>query len=219
MLDAAIVLALLLGTLAGWRGGFIVPFVAVATAALGLSLMYGGPGASVIPGGIVGLGLSLIVVALLGVVLGGFASMLASVFFRIGLLRVLDRVLGIPLGAATAALAVYLALTALVRFDNVLAPFHGKTTVDLAAITAVRAAAAADPAYGTVIGRATLDALAAQAAVGPVSWQQVARVDAGLAYYETDVRPQLLASVIAPVILTAGEQLPYVGRHVEYPTK
>ena len=219
MLDIVVVVAVALGAFAGWKRGFIMPLLAVATSLVGLYALYAGPGRSVVPGGPAGIGLGVIVVALIGSIVGRFASMLISLVHRVGVLQRADRVLGVPLGAATALIGVYVALVAVVSFDGLLAPFHGKPTIDQAAVAAMKTALAANPQYSMMIDPATLDAMAAQVATSAIPADQVAKFDQTLALYEDDVRPQLLGSILAPVILTLGEHAPFIGHHVTYPTQ
>jgi hypothetical protein len=101
----------------------------------------------------------------------------------------------------------------------VLAPIHGKATIDQAAVAAMRAALAANPQFAVMIDPGTLDEMAAEVAKSAVPADQIATIDQGLAFYETDVRPQLLSSWLAPAILTLGQYAPFIGRHVDYPQK
>ena len=146
-------------------------------------------------------------------------GVLVGLVQRVPVLRAADHTLGLPLGAATALVAVYLALAVVVSFDALLAPFHGTPTIDQAAVAAMRAALAANPQYTVMLDPATLDAIAAQAATSAIPAQQVAQFDATLGFYEDTVRPALVTSVLAPVIVGLGEHLPFIGRHVEYPAK
>jgi len=76
----------------------------------------------------------------------------------------------------------------------------------------------AGPGAGFVpIDPATLHAMASQVATAAISADEVATFDQTLAYYEQDVRPQLLHSAFAPVILGLGEHAPLIGHHVDYP--
>lgn len=219
MLDAVVIAAVALGAFAGWKRGFIMPLVAVAASLVGLYALYAGPGAGLVPGGAAGLGLGVVVVTVLGSFVLRLASGLVGVVHRVGILQRADHVLGVPLGAATALIGVYVALVAVVSFDGVLAPFHGKPTIDQAAVAALRAALATNPQYSVMIDPGTLDAMAAQVATAAIPADQVAKFDQTLAYYEEDVRPQLLRSSIAPILLSIGEHAPLIGHHVVYPTQ
>lgn len=219
MLDLVVIAAVALGAFAGWKRGFIMPLVAVATSLVGLYALYAGPGAGFVPGGVAGIGLGVVVVTVLGSFVARVAAGLVSLVHRVGVLQRADHVLGVPLGAATALVTVYVALVAVVSFDGVLAPFHGKPTIDQAAVAALRAALATNPQYGVMIDPGTLDAMASQVATAAIPADQVAKFDQTLAYYEQDVRPQLLHSAFAPLILGVGEHAPLIGRHVDYPAQ
>ncbi|HEY6958248.1 MAG TPA: hypothetical protein VI814_05460 [Candidatus Limnocylindria bacterium] len=219
MFDLVVVGAVALGAFAGWRRGFVTPLIAVAASLVGLYTLYAGPGQSLVPGGTAGIGLGVIVVTILGGFVLRFASMLVGVVHRVSVLKAGDHVLGVPLGAATALVSVYVALVAVVSFDGLLAPFHGKPTIDEAAVAALKTALAANPQYGVMIDQGTLDAMAAQVTTSAIPADQVAKFDQTLALYEDDVRPALLHSALAPVILGVGEHVPFIGRHVTFPTQ
>ena len=219
MLDLGVAAVVLLSAFAGWRKGFIAPLFAVALSLLGLYALYAGPGAGVVPSGIAGLGLGVLVIGFAATFVTRLVGSLVSLVHRVGVLRRADQVLGLPLGAFTGLVAAYLALVAMVSFDNVLAPFHGKATVDQAAVAALRAALAVNPQFAVVVDPSMLDAMAAQVAKQAIPADQLATFDQTLAFYERTLRPALLASVSAPVLLAVGERLPFIGRHVEFPTK
>jgi uncharacterized membrane protein required for colicin V production len=219
MFDIGIAAAVLVSALLGWRKGFIAPLFAVAVTLVGLYALYAGPAAGIVPTGAAGLGLGIVVIGFAATFVTRIGGFLASIVHKVGILKAADQVLGVPLGGATGLVAVYLALVAIVSFDNVIAPLHGKASVDQAAVAAVRAAVAANPQFSVMIDQATLDAMAAQVAKSAIPADQLATFDQTLTTYETNVRPELLASVSAPVILSVGERLPLIGRHVDFPTK
>ena len=219
MFDLAIAAVVLLSAFAGGRKGFIAPFFAVALALFGLYAIFAGPGAGVVPSGAAGLGLGVLVIGFVAAFVGRLGGSLASLVHRVGVLRSADHVLGVPLGALTGIVAAYLALVAIVSFDNVLAPFHGKPTVDQAAVAALRAALATNPQFAVMVDPSMLDALAAQVAKQAIPADQLATFDQTLAFYEGTVRPALLASVSAPILLAVGERLPFIGRHLDFPTR
>jgi len=219
VLDLAIAAIVLVSAFAGWRKGFIAPLFAVALSLLGLYAIYAGPAAGLVPSGTAGIGLGVVVIGVASTFLLRVGGMLTSLVDRVSVLKAADHVLGLPLGAVTGLVAVYLGLTAVVSFDNLLAPFHGKPTVDQAAVAAMRAAVAANPQFSVMLDQATLDAMATQVAKSAIPADQLATFDQTLAFYESTVRPALVASVTAPIILGVGEHLPFIGRHVEFPTK
>jgi hypothetical protein len=217
--DLGIAAAVVISAFLGWRKGFVAPLFAVALTLLGLYALYTGPAAGVMPTGAAGLGLGVVVIGFAATFLARIGGFLVSIVHRVGILKAADHVLGVPLGAVTGVAAVYLALVAVVSFDNVIAPFHGKASVDQAAVAAVRAAVAANPQFSMMVDQATLDAMATQVAKSAIPADQLATFDQTLTTYETSVRPALLASVSAPIILGVGEHVPVIGRHVDFPTK
>lgn len=219
MFDLGIAAVVLLAAFAGWRKGFIAPFFAVALALLGLYAIYAGPGAGVVPSGGAGLGLGVVVIGFAATLVMRLVGVVVSLIHRVSVLRHADHLLGVPLGAFTGLVAAYLALVAIVSFDNVLAPFHGKATVDQAAVAALRAAVATNPQFAVMLDPSMLDALAAQVAKQAIPADQLATFDQTLAFYEGTVRPALLASTSAPILLAAGERLPFIGRHLDFPTR
>ena len=219
MFDIAILAIVGVAAVAGWRKGFVAPLFAVALSVLGLYALYNGPGAGIVPSGTLGLGLGVLVVGFVASVVGRVGGMLVSVVHRVGLLRAADRTLGVPLGALTGLVAVYLALVAVVSFDTLLAPFHGKPTVDQAAVAALKVALDANPQFAVMIDPGMVDAMASQVAKAAIPADQIEKFDQTLAYYETTVRPHLISSALAPIILAVGERAPFLGRHIVFPEK
>jgi uncharacterized membrane protein required for colicin V production len=219
MFDVAIIAFIGVSAFLGWRKGFVVPAFAVALTLLSLYALYAGPGEGVVPSGTLGIGLGVLVVGLVGSIVGRVGGILVSLVHRVGLLRAADKTLGVPLGALTGLVAVYLALVAVVSFDNLLAPLHGKVNVDQAAVAALKAAVEANPQFSVMIDPAMLDAMAKQVAKAAIPADQMEKFDQTLATYETEVRPQLITSSLAPMILSIGERAPLIGRHIVYPEK
>ena len=219
MFDIAIIAIVGIAAVAGWRKGFVAPLFAVALSLLSLYALYAGPGAGVVPSGTLGVGLGVLVVGLVASVVGRIGGMFAGLIHHVSLLRAADHTLGVPLGALTGLVAVYLSLVAVVSFDNLLAPLHGKPTLDQAAVAALKVAIDANPQFAVMIDPGTLDKMATQVAKSAIPADQVERFDQTLALYETQVRPQLITSALAPMILGIGERAPFVGRHVLFPEK
>ena len=219
MLDLAVVAVVAIAAFAGWRRGFIAPMLAVAMSLVGLYAVYAGPGQGLVPTGTAGIGLGVIIVGVIASFVFRIGSMVVGLVHRVSILKAADNVLGVPLGVATGLVTVYLALVAVVSFDSVIGPLHGKASVDQAAVGAMRAAVTANPQFSVMLDPGTLDTMAAQVATAAIPTDQVAKINETLGYYETSVRPQLLSSAIAPTLLSFGEHLPFIGRHVEFPTK
>ena len=218
MADVVIVGALVFGAIAGWRKGFVLPLIALGGAVLSIAALYAGPLNGVVPTGTAGLGVGAVALFLGGTILGRVGAVLVGLVYKVAVLRRLDQIVGIPLGTAMAAVAVYVAVLGTLALDGWLSPLHGKATIDVQDIAAVQALAAANPSLGLFADPAVLKAMATAATSSPVAADQLAKFDATLAFYEQTVRPELLQSRIVPVFLILGESLPFIGRHAELPT-
>lgn len=219
MADLVIIGAVLFGALAGWRKGFVLPLIALGGALLSIAALYAGPLNGIVPSGTAGLGLGAAALFIGGAVLGRVGGVLVGLVYRFQMLRRIDKVVGIPLGAATATVAVYVALLGTLALDGWLSPLHGKATIEVQDVSAIQALAAANPSLGIFADPAVLQAMATAATSSPVAADQLAKFDATLAFYEQTVRPELLQSRIVPVLLMLGESLPFIGRHAELPTE
>lgn len=219
MLDIVLVVAVAFGALIGWKRGFILPAIAAATGLVSLWALYAGPGAGLVPGGTAGIGAGVLVVMLAGSLIGRVGGAIASLVHRFGPAHRIDQGLGVPLGAATALVSAYVALAAVVGFDGLLAPLHGKATVDQAVVAALRSATSANPQLGMLVDSSVLDEMAVQVTKAAIPSDQLAKTAATLAYYESDIRPQIVHSTLGPILLAIGERAPFIGHHVEYPTK
>ena len=76
-----------------------------------------------------------------------------------------------------------------------------------------------NPSLAMFANPTAIQAVADAACKAPIATDQLTKYDAALGVYELQVRPQLLSSRLAPLILSLGEGLPVVGRHVDFPTK
>ncbi len=219
MLDIAIVAFIVLGAVVGFGKGFVVPLAAAGGAVLTLGVLYAGPLTGSLPTGTAGLGLGAIALVVGGTLFATVATFLVGIVHRVGILKRFDKVFGIPLGMATAAVTLYVAVLATLVLDGWLDPLHGKTAVGPQEIAALQAAAGANPAFATFADPQMLKLLAQSAAKAPVASAEIEKVDAAMAFYEQKVRPELLASKIVPVLLAIGEKLPFIGRPATLPLR
>ena len=219
MVDLAIVIALAAGAFAGWRKGFIVPLIVQAGALVGVATLYAGPLQGTVPSGVAGMGLGIGAVVLGSSVLGAVGGILVRLVYRFGVLQRFDKVAGIPLGAATAAITLYVALVGVIALDGWLAPLHGTAAIGPQQMRAVQALAATNPTLAAFADPTMLNEMATAATKAAIPTDQLAKYDAALGFYETSVRPALLSSRIAPALLAIGEKLPVVGQHVDFPTR
>lgn len=219
MADVVIIGAVALGALAGWRKGFVLPLIALGGALFSIASLYAGPLNGIVPSGTAGLGLGAVALFIGGTVLGRIGGVLVGLVHRFSLLRRIDQLAGIPLGAATAAVGVYVAVLGTLALDGWLSPLHGKATIELQDIVAVQAIADANPTLALFADPAVLKALSTAATSSPVAKDQLAKFDTTLAFYEQTIRPELLQSRIVPFLLQLGEALPVIGRRAKLPAE
>ena len=219
MADLVIIGAIVFGAIAGWRKGFVLPLIVLGGALLSIASLYAGPLNGIVPSGTAGLGLGAAALFVGGAVLGRAGGVLVGLVYRVPALRRFDQVVGIPLGAVTATIGVYVAALGVLALDGWLSPLHGKATIQVQDIAAVQALAAANPSLAMFADPAMLTAMASAATSSPLAAEQLSKFDTTLAFYEQTVRPELLKSRILPLILTLGESVPVIGRHAELPTQ
>src|SRR6266540_711332 len=137
MVDVAILVAIAAGAFAGWRKGFVMPLVVQAGALLSLGALYAGPLQSTVPSGLSGVGMGVGAVVLASSLLGAVGGILIRLVYRFGILKKFDKVAGVPLGAATAAITLYVALVGTIALDGWLAPLHGDAAIGPKQLAAV----------------------------------------------------------------------------------
>ena len=219
MIDLAIVAFIVLGAVIGFGKGFVVPLVAAGGALLTLGVLYAGPLTGALPTGTAGLGVGAIALFVGGTLFTTVGSFVVGIVHRVGILKRFDKVLGIPLGMATAVVTLYVAVVATLVLDGWLDPLHGKTALESQDIAALQSVAGANPAFATFADPQMLKLLAQSAAKAPVAAADLEKVDAAVAFYEQKVRPELLQSRIVPVLLAIGEKLPFIGRPTTLPAR
>jgi hypothetical protein len=217
--DFAILAFVLLGALIGFRRGFVLPLVAQGGAILTLAALYAGPLTGALPAGTAGIGAGAIAIAVGAATFGTVGAFFVGLIHRFGPLKRFDKVLGIPLGMATAAVTLYVALLGTLVLDAWLDPLHGKAAIGRDEIAAVQALAGANPALAAFVDPAMLSGLAESATKAPLPSEQLAKLDSALGFYEGTLRPELLQSKIAPLLLSIGEKLPFIGRPATLPAR
>jgi hypothetical protein len=215
--DIAIVAFILLGAMVGFSKGFVLPLVAAGGALFTLAFLLTGPFNGALPSGSVGLGAGAVALGVGATLFARVGMVLVGLLHRFGFLKKVDRVLGIPIGMATAAVALYVALLGTLTLDAWLDPLHGKAAIGADEITTLQTVAKTNPTLSLFADPAMLKTLLETAAKGPVSSDQLVRVDSALGFYEEKIRPEVLESRIVPVVLAIGEKLPFVGRPATLP--
>jgi len=217
--DIAIVGFILIGALIGFSKGFVLPLVAAGGALFSIAFLFAGPFNGSVPSGSIGLGAGALALGLGAALFARVGMFVAGLIHRFGFLQKVDKVLGIPIGMATAAVALYVALLGTLTLDAWLDPLHGKAAIGTQDIAALQTIAKANPTLAVFASPTMLQALFESAAKGPVSGDQVSQADAALGFYEQKIRPELLTSKLVPVILAIGEKLPFIGRPATLPAR
>src|SRR5258708_7833896 len=96
-------------------------------------------------------------------ILGAVGGMLVRLVYRFGFLQRFDKVAGIPLGAATAAVTLYVALVGTIALDGWLSPLHGTGTIGPQQLAAVEKLAAINPTFAAFADPTMLNTIAAAA--------------------------------------------------------
>src|SRR5256885_6843623 len=102
MADIAIVGIVLLGALIGFSKGFVLPLLAAGGGLFTIAFLFAGPLSGTVPSGSVGLGAGAIALGLGATVFTRVGLVIVGLIHRFGLLKKVDKVLGIPIGMATA---------------------------------------------------------------------------------------------------------------------
>jgi hypothetical protein len=215
--DIAIVALIALGAIVGFSKGFVLPLVAAGGALFTMAFLFTGPASGSLPSGS-GLGAGAVALGVGAMLFGRVGMFVAGLIHRFGFLQKIDRVLGIPIGVATAAIALYVALLGTLTLDAWLDPLHGKAAIGTQEIAALQTIAKSNPTLSMFANPTMLQALLETAAAkGPLSGAQLSQADSALGFYEEKVRPELLASKIVPLLLAIGEKLPFIGRPASLP--
>jgi hypothetical protein len=217
--DIAIVAFVLLGAVIGFSRGFVLPLVTAGGALITMTALFAGPFNAALPSGSVGLGAGAIALGVGATLFARVGMTVVGLVHRFGILQKVDKLLGIPIGMATAAVAVYVGLLGTLTLDAWLDPLHGKTAIGVQDIAAIQTFAKANPTLAMFADPTMLQTLAQTAVKGPVTSDQLSQADAAIGFYEQKVRPELLQSRIVPLLLALGEKLPFIGRPATLPTR
>lgn len=217
MADIAIVALIVLGAIIGFSKGFVLPLVAAGGALFTMAFLFAGPVNGSLPSGS-GIGAGAVALGVGAMLFGRVGMFIARLIHRFGFLQKIDKVLGIPIGVATAAIALYVALLGTLTLDAWLDPLHGKAAIGTQDIAALQTIAKSNPTLSMFANPTTLQALLETAAAkGPLSGAELSQADSALGFYEEKVRPELMASKIVPLLLAVGEKLPLIGRPATLP--
>jgi uncharacterized membrane protein required for colicin V production len=218
LVDLAIVAAIGLGVLIGWRNGLIGPLLGEGTFLLSYWIVSTHPTlAGLVPAGIPRPVAIFLLPTALGLVVGIVGRMVFQTFFRLPLTRQVDKVLGAVANGGLAFVIVYVVLLGLAGAGNVLDPLSQVKSIQPTQVAAMQMLLAENPQAAGFIPSGELGQLASVASVHPITVAQLGQYAQVINYYERTLRPQLSTSRLAPLVLQYGAHLPIIGRHVTLP--
>jgi hypothetical protein len=220
VLDLAIVGVIALGVFIGWRNGLLGPLLAETTFLIGYWIVSTHPAlVAIVPPSIPRPYAVLLLPAAVGLAVGIGGRMLLQSLFRLPLTRQLDKSLGAIANGGLAFVIVYVVLLGLVGAGTVLDPIAQVSAVRAPQIAAMRVLMAQNPGAAAVIPAAEFGQLAGATSTRALPIEQLGQYARVIDYYERTLRPQLVNSQLAPLVLRLGSHLPLVGRHATLPRK
>jgi hypothetical protein len=109
-------------------------------------------------------------------------------------------------------------LLGMVGAGQVLDPLlQARTAVQSSQIAAMQMLLAQNPQVAGFVPSGELGQLATVSSVHPVPLGQLGQYASVINYYERSLRPQLVGSQLAPLVLRLGAHLPVIGRHATLP--
>jgi uncharacterized membrane protein required for colicin V production len=213
LIDVGIVLVLAFGVFIGWRNGLVGPLLAEGTFLIGYWIVSRSPGlAALIPSSVPRPYAVMILPALMGLVVGIAGRSVFQAFFRLPFTRSIDKALGAVANGALAFVIVYVVLLGLVGAGTVLDPLATATMIRQPQVAAMQTLLKENPQAATLVPSAELGQLSSVASVRALPIEQLGQYAQVINYYEHTLRPQLTASVLAPIVLRLGAHLPIIGR-------
>ena len=137
--------------------------------------------------------------------------------FRLPFTRSIDKVLGVAANGGLAFVIVYVVLVGLAGAGTVLDPLTRVASIQPPQVAAMQMLLAENPQVAGFVPSGELGQLASVASAHPVGLAQLGQYAQVINYYEKSLRPQLVTSRLAPVVLEYGARLPIIGRHVTLP--
>jgi hypothetical protein len=128
-------------------------------------------------------------------------------------------VFGALANGGLAFVIVYVVLLGLVGAGVVLDPIAQATSVRSGEVAAMQILLAHNPAAAAVVPSREIAQLAGAASTRALPIDQLGQYARVIDYYERTLRPQLVSSQLAPVVLKLGARLPVIGRQATVPKR
>jgi len=156
--------------------------------------------------------LSVFVALIIAVVLGAAGGAIGGAFHRLEAIRGVDGLLGIVVHAAVTLVVIYLAVSALVTLDNAFEPALKTASLTLKQVNDLESQILSNPITSAMVSKSDLQALKAQAAKSSgAHLDSVAGIHQLQQIFVDFLQPQLHSSRAAPIVLSIGSHIPFIG--------
>jgi uncharacterized membrane protein required for colicin V production len=156
--------------------------------------------------------LSVFAALILAVIMGSIGGAVGGAFHRLEAIRGIDGLLGIFVHVVVTLVVVYLAVSALVTLDNAFEPTLKSANLTLTQVTQLENFILSNPITSAMVSKSDLQALktAAGKSTG-ASIDSVAGIHQLQQIFVDFLQPQLHSSRAAPIVLSIGSHIPFIG--------
>jgi uncharacterized membrane protein required for colicin V production len=156
--------------------------------------------------------LAVFVALIAAVVMGAIGGSIGGAFHRLEAIRGIDGLLGVVVHGVVTLIVVYLAISALVTLDNAFEPALKTASLTLTQVNQLESQILSNPITSAMVSKSDMSALKSAAAKATgAHLDSVAGIHQLQQIYTDFLQPQLHGSRTAPVILSVGHHLPFVG--------
>ncbi|MHB8588171.1 MAG: CvpA family protein [Candidatus Dormibacteraceae bacterium] len=157
--------------------------------------------------------LAVFVALIAAVVMGAIGGSIGGAFHRLEAIRGIDGLLGVVVHGVVTLVVIYLAISALVTLDNAFEPALRSASLTLTQVNQLESEILSNPITSAMVSKSDLQALKTAASKSSgAHLDSVAGIHQLQQIYTDFLQPQLHSSKTAPVILSIGHHLPFVGR-------
>lgn len=157
--------------------------------------------------------LAVFVALIIAVVMGAVGGAIGGAFHRLEAIRGIDGLLGVVVHGVVTLIVIYLAISALVTLDNAFEPALKSASLTATQVNSLESQILSNPITSAMVSKSDLAALKAAAAKSSgAHLDSVAGIHQLQQIYTDFLQPQLHSSRTAPVVLSIGHRLPFIGK-------